>query len=172
MPVRLATAQDSKAPAYLRGSVVEDALELRLHCQPLHGRAQRPGWKGITDGVAHERPSLAIGLQFVGVVPELVRTGELDVDEAPRRVEVLYSRQPHDRQTTELEPVFDQGAGAHLDRSRTGDAKTQTGRGDLLEILRLREELEDFARRPGKALDAREGVVGGHHLGATGVVAP
>lgn len=94
----------------------------------------------------------------MGVLPEPIGAGDLDVYETPRGIPDLDPAKPSDRDGVHAQRVADQGPLRDLDRARRVDPKPEPRRRDPLEGEGIGEELEGGRRRCRDPLLALEGV--------------
>src|SRR3954471_7538875 len=136
---------------------VEDAAQVAPDERAVGELAERAERDRVVDAVAHERAALD-RLELVDVVPELVGTADLPIDERAPFLPALDPGSPAHRDAVKLQPILDQRAGLHPDRLWCDDLEAEPARSDPLEIARRGIELEDLVDRPRDYLLALKGV--------------
>src|SRR5208283_1631569 len=107
--------------------------------------------KPVSDHVGHARSTVA-SFESMRVMPQPVRTAQLDIDEAKWRLPSPdFSRPPH-RQAVQAQPVPQFGSGRDASWANRQDSKPQPRRRDLFQVAGIRKRREDFIDGPGNPL--------------------
>jgi hypothetical protein len=126
--------------------------------------AEHTEWQAVLHFV-HNPSSASLTEKAVLVVPEFVRSFELQIDEAVWRVPFDNFGRPTNGEDSPAQRVADQGSFFYRLRVDAEDTKMQPGRGELLKILGAGEEIENFVERPPDELLRAESVrLGGHEI--------
>src|SRR4029079_3878622 len=145
------------------GAVRPDALQRRADEPIVEGVAERAEWQLVGHCVIDPGPTLNRG-ERMRVLPAPIRTAELDIAEAVRRLVLGDERAPSRGQAEEgAKPIVDVQPVAHPDVV-AGEPEVELRRRDAAEVHRLREELEDLLERSSDDRAGLDGTDSGHRL--------
>jgi hypothetical protein len=122
-------------------AIVEDASEISPHQRDMRDRPEWPERERVSNTVSRQRP-LRHRLDGVQVLPEPVRPADLAIDERTVGLPGVDLRYPAHRDAVYMQAIFDPRPGPYNDRLQSHELEAQPRRCDLLEVPRVREELE------------------------------
>src|SRR5688572_749946 len=94
----------------------------------------------VFDGVLHDRFTVRRLCEAMGMTPQGIRPGKLQVHKPFIRLPTFDQRTPSDRRAVQYNSVLDVSAWLHFYRSRRQDSKLQKRRCELLEVACLAKE--------------------------------
>jgi len=137
--------------------IIEDLFYVASDLEEVDCPADRPKRKTVSDDVSHPR-STCVRFESMCVMPELVRTAQLHINEAQRRVPSPDLGGPGHWNTVPGQAIADSFAGSYLNRTGRENAKSEPGRRQLSEVPGIGKEREDLIERPRYPLLAPQGV--------------
>lgn len=148
MPARKASFSSRGVEEQVKSalSVVEDALQLWSHPQPVSEITDRTKRQRIEHFVRDQRSSLP-GFESVRVMPEAIWPTQLDVNEAPRGIIEGNICRPSDGDAKQSNPVVNQRPHPHRDGRWREQFKSQVWGSDLGEVLGALKEGEHYVHR-------------------------
>jgi hypothetical protein len=102
--------------------------------------------------------SAILRLKGMFVKPLAIRSFDLLIRKAPGRFPIENSGAPTQRNTSEPDPVINEGAGLKVNRPGCDNFESQPGWSERLQIMGVREKLEDFGRGSGEPNFGSEGM--------------
>jgi len=131
--------------------VGEDAPQLAFHERHGNG-AESSKRQAKTDFIVDQRSAIRGRCKPMAMNPFSVRPMDLHVDELERRFPHRDQGAPAKAQAVEPDVIVNEPTGPHVDRGGREDFEPHLGRGDALEVRRIRKEGEYGVTRTGKRL--------------------
>jgi hypothetical protein len=129
-----------------RAPVIKDRGYIFLYLYRVRDSAEKTERKRILHFIGNPR-RVPLGNKAVLVVPQLVRTLELQIDKPMRRLPLDNFRRPVDWKDSPAQRVANQSSLANRGGVNAEDAEVQKRRSEFLQIFCFREKAKHFFKR-------------------------